>query len=319
LRESSYAQGLFKFSVEGEIDWDSDKLVSFSQYSKYQKCPHAWELEYPLQHKVSSESIYLVYGTAMHNVIQSWLEVCYTKTAKLANDMDLNSMLLNEMKEEYLKRTTACGYHFSTKEELGTFFSDGCQILNYLKKKRSLYFSRKNMKLMGIELPLLMPIDKTRPNVKLTAHLDLVFYDTKMKKYIIIDIKTSKNGWNKYKKKDKNTTDQLLLYKKYFCERFDIDPKSVQIVYFILRQKIDPDSLWPIKRISEFSPSDGSVSLNRVKKSFQNFIDECFDENGQYRDRKHPAIAGPNYYNCRFCPYNDKLDLCPKENRITDV
>ena len=314
--EIKYAQGIFGLSTETEIDWSRDKIVSFSQFSKYRKCPKSWELAYVRKHKVPSESIYFVYGTSMHNTIQTWLHVCYTKTAKAANEMDLNAMLLDNMKTEYVNRVEAHGSHFSTKEELGTFFSDGCQILNYLKKKRSAYFSTKGTKLMAIELPLQAIPDPDRPTIRLQSHLDLVFYDTRDKKYTIIDIKTARRGWNKYKRKDKKTTDQLVLYKKLFCEKFGIDPSDVKIEYFIVRQEIDPDSLWPISRVSQFAPAAGSVSVKRVGKLFQEFIDAGFDATGQYIDKAHPALGGKNYYNCKFCEYKDRQDLCPSENRI---
>lgn len=317
--EVKYAQGIFGLSLGDEIDWKTDKMVSFSQFSKYRKCPRSWELYYVRKKRFPDESIHLVYGTAMHTTIQAFLHTCYTQSVKAANAMDLHQILLEELKSEYKDRLEKCdGVHFSTKEELGTFWMDGCAILDFLKKKRTLYFSTKGTKLMAIELPLLVSPDPNRPTIKLQSHLDLIFYDTDLKKYTIFDIKTSTRGWNEKKRKDKTTTDQLVLYKKLFCDKFGIDPKQVDVVYFILRQKIDPDSLWPIKRVSEFKPASGNVSMKKVMRAFHEFLDDCFDENGQYLDKKHPAIAGKFLYNCRFCPYDEHEDLCPRDNRITE-
>lgn len=314
-----YAQGIFGLSVDREVNWQYDKLVSFSQFAKYRKCPRSWELHYVRKKRFPDESIHLVYGTAMHTTIQMWLHTCYTKRVKDGNAMDLHQLLLDELKREYMERVKKNnGEHFSSKEELGTFWMDGCAILDFLKRKRTTYFSSKNTKLMAIELPMIVEPDPDRPNIRLQSHLDLIFYDTVSKKYTIIDLKTSTRGWGKKKRKDKNTTDQLVLYKKLFCDKFGIDPKQVDVVYFILRQKIDPDSLWPIKRVSEFKPSNGNVSMNRVIRDFDEFLNDCFDEDGQYKDKKHPAIAGKFFYNCRFCPYDEHEDLCPKENRITE-
>ena len=314
-----YATGVFGLVTEGEVNFDTDKIVSFSQYSKYKKCPKSWELHYVRKHKIPSQSISFVYGTAMHETIQSFLHTCYVKSAKAAGEMDLNGLLMESIKNEYKSAVEKSGEHFSSKEQLVEYYSDGVEILKYLKTKRTRYFSTKGTKLIAIELPLTVQPDPSRPNIKLQQHLDLVFYDTVTKRYLILDIKTAKNGWNAYKKKDKSTTNQLVLYKKWFCEKFNIPHDKVDIEYFILRQKIDPDSLWPIKRISQFSPASGKIAMAQLTKDFQSFLDDCFDSTGQYQDKSHPAFAGKGKFNCRFCEYNDREDLCPKANRIENV
>lgn len=314
-----YASGIFGLVTDDAINFDTDKIVSFSQYSKYKKCPKSWELHYVRKQKIPSQSIAFVYGTAMHEVIQSFLHVCYTKSIKKAAELDLNGMLMDVLKREYKTAVEKNGEHFSSREQLIEYYSDGVEILKYLKSKRAKYFSTKGVKLVGIELPLTVQPDPSRPNIKLQQHLDLVFYDSSVKRYLILDIKTAKNGWNQYKKKDKNTTNQLILYKKWFCGKFDIDTDKVDVKYFILRQKIDPDSLWPIKRISEFSPASGKIAISQLTKDFQKFLDDCFDANGEYIDKSHPAFAGKNKWNCTYCDYNERLDLCPLSNRIEHV
>ena len=314
-----YATSIFGLQSEGEINMDTDKIVSFSQYSKYKKCPKSWELHYVRKHKVSKETISFVYGQAMHTTIQTFLHTCYVKSVKEANQTNWEAFLLEQMKNEYKERVEKNGSHFSSKEQLAEYYSDGVEILKFIKSKRTRYFSTKGMKLVAIELPIVAIPDPKRPNIKMQQHLDLVFYDSDSKEYTIVDIKTAKNGWNQYKKKDKATTNQLVLYKKEFCEKYKIDPSKVNIEYFILRQKIDPDSLWPIKRVSQFSPASGKIAVSQVSKDFQNFLDECFDSDGQYIDKSHPALCGKNMFNCRFCEYNDREDLCPVANRIQNV
>jgi hypothetical protein len=317
--ELKYASGIFGLVVEDEINWEVDKIVSYSQYSKYKKCPKSWELRYVRKHKVPAMSIHFVYGTAMHRVIQEYLHTCYTKSVKASNEMDLPSRLMELIKEEYMQAVTESGSHFSSKEQLSEFYKDGCEILNFIKKKRTAYFSTKDTVLIGVELPLTVKPDPKRPNILLQQHLDLVFYDKKSNKYTIMDIKTATRGWNQYKRKDKDTVNQIVLYKKHFCDKFNIDPKNVNVVYFILRQKIDEDSLWSISRVSEFKPSAGSLTIKQLTNSFQSFLDDCFDSNGQYIDKSHPAYAGKNGWNCTYCEYNEREDLCPTQNRINNV
>lgn len=316
----SYGKGIFALAKNRDIDFEKEKVVSHGQFSMYNKCPRSWELRYVRKHRVSNESIDLIFGQAMHTVIQTWLHTIYTRTVKAGNEMDLDAMLLTEMKSEYKERLEKSdGVHFTSPEELSEYYTNGAEILKTLRAKRSTYFSTKQYQLMAIELPLSCSPDEDRPNIILQAFLDLIFYDTFTKKYLIQDIKTSKAGWNDYSKKDKGKVNQLVLYKKYFCDLYSIDPSRVDIQYFILKRKIDPDSLWPQKRIQTFTPSNGSMTIRKLEKEFKEFLDDCFDADGQYTDKKHPAIAGKGFYNCKFCVYKDNEELCPKSNRITEV
>ena len=49
--------------------------ISYSQYSIWANCPLAWKLRYVDDVKFDDSSINTVFGTAMHEVIQEWLEV----------------------------------------------------------------------------------------------------------------------------------------------------------------------------------------------------------------------------------------------------
>lgn len=294
------------------------RQISFSQYGKYFKCPASWKLSYIDKIKISSESIDLVFGQAMHTVIQSWLKVIYTQTVKKANEMDLNKMLLDNMKSEYLSRMKKQGAHFSTPEEMSSYFNSGVEILNYLKKKRTAYFSTKHTELIAIEYPLCYIVDEKNPNIRFTGYVDLIFYNKQSKKYTVIDLKTSGTGWSDYKKKDDLTTDQLLIYKKILADILKVDPASIDIIYFILKRKINEDSLWPQKRIQEFSPASGTISLKRIEKRLQEFVSQCFTETGDFNVKRHyPAMAGNNMKNCLFCSYNTE-QLCPTKDRICE-
>ncbi len=100
---------------------------------------------------------------------------------------------------------------------------------------------------------------------------------------------------------------------------YDLPYDRVDVEYFIVKRKIDLDSLYPQKRIQVFAPSNGKLTIKKLEKEFLDFLRTCFNEDGTYIDRKHPAIAGENYYNCRFCVFNENEELCPKSDRITKI
>lgn len=306
---------LFSLSIK-DVDWKTDKVISHSQYALHSKCPKAWELKYIHTKRFSDESIFVVFGQAMHTVVQEWLKQIYTVSVKSSNEIDWSARLKEELISEYKIRVEKNGGHFSSPEELSKYLYNGTEILNFLKKKRAGYFSTKGMKLIAIELPLCHPPVEEQPNVKFIGSIDLVFYDSKRKRYLIIDLKTSKKGWKDWHKKDKVKTDQIILYKKYFSEQFNVPIDNIDVEFMIFRSEIDPDAMWPVKRIQEFKPSDGKVSVNRAVKNVEEFIRTCFNEDGSYNtDKIYVARAGDGGRNCRFCPYADKYDLCPKENR----
>ena len=49
--------------------------ISYSQLSMYNDCPLRWKLNYVDKLSISESNIYLIFGTAMHEVIQTYLEV----------------------------------------------------------------------------------------------------------------------------------------------------------------------------------------------------------------------------------------------------
>ena len=108
---------------------DGDSKVSYSQYTMYANCPHQWKLNYMDGLRKSDPSIHLVFGTAMHETIQHWLDVLYNKSIDEANEIDLGSMLYDQMLSEYKVMHESCGFHFSNNSEMKEFLQDGVDIL----------------------------------------------------------------------------------------------------------------------------------------------------------------------------------------------
>ena len=70
----------------------------------------------------------------MHEVIQFWVKTIYEVSAKAANELDLNTMLLAKMKKLYSDLMKVEGSeHFTTPDQLTEFWQDGCAILDFLR------------------------------------------------------------------------------------------------------------------------------------------------------------------------------------------
>lgn len=306
---------IFKFEDTTDKKWK--KIISFSQLSKYATCPRRWKLTYIDRIKEDKPSIDLVFGNAMHEVAQLWVKESLTKSAKAGDSMDFESLLKTYMKQFYLESVAENnGVHFSTPSQLAEYYSDGVAALNYLRKKRKELFSSRKTKIIAIELPILYPIDPEYPGVKFNAYLDLVLYDVERSKFLIKDFKTSKKTWNDYKKKDNNTTDQLVLYKRLFSQQYDVPEDDIEVEFVILKRKINEDSMWVERRTQYFAPSQGKISTNKATKRALNFVHQAFNKDGTFKDAAYPAFTGPMGFNCTFCPFNDNEQLCPSKNRI---
>jgi len=210
------------------------------------------------------------------------------------------------MTKEYKKTMAIYGIKFTTRSEMNEFYDDGIQILDFLKKNRSAYFSTRNMKLVGVELPIYYPVSDDS-EIMMKGFLDLVFED-RDGNIEIWDIKTSTKGWNKWQKADKTKTAQLVLYKKFFSEQYGYPLDRIQVRYFIVKRKLWEEAMFAQKRVQEFVPPHGKPTLNKIESSFND--DGTYNTVGEF-----PALAGKNNKNCRWCPFKDS-ELCNKKERI---
>ena len=311
--KGSKIDNIFRFGVREP--GPNDSKVSYSQYTMYANCPHQWKLNYMDGNRTFDPSLHLVFGTAMHETLQSWLDVLYNKSPKEATQLDLGKMLYDGMVSEYKVMREQTGVDFSTPSQMEEFLEDGIEILNFITKNRIDYFNTRQLRLVAIELPIYSKAIESH-NVHMMGFLDLVFEDTYQNKLVIWDIKTSTRGWNKYQKTDKTKTAQLVLYKKFLSEQYSYPIDKIDVKYFIVRRKLDEGMMYAQKRVQEFTPSNGKPTVNKITKSFEDFIRNAFNEDGSYRtESEFPALAGKNNKNCKYCPWKTDYEKCPKENR----
>lgn len=288
-----------------KVNYEVEKNISYSQLSLYNSCQYKWYLSYPKKLAPYQPSIHTVFGTALHETVQTWLEVLYDDSVKAANEMDLSELLMDRMKKTYKKeRYNNSNQDFTTPQELQEFHNDGVEILNHLKKKRSLYFGTKSTYLVGCEIPILIDL---KPGVVFKGFIDVVLYNTNTSKYYILDIKTSTRGWSDYEKKDETKISQILLYKEFFAKQFGVDVESIEVEYFIVRRKIFEGGEFVPKRVQEFKPASGKIKRGKALSSMNQFVLESFDDTGNFIDREYPKQ--PSKSACMFCAFKES-PLC---------
>ena len=289
-----------------EIDWRYQKLISYSQFSIYKTCSWRWHLQYREKHKVFTDNIHNIFGTAIHEAIQHYLTVMYKVSTAAADREDIVGMFENRYrelyKEKYKKNNNK---HLSTAQEMREFYEDGVDILEYFKKNKTKYFSKRGYHLVGCEVPIHIIPNQDLNHVIYQGHLDVVLYHEPTQTHEIIDIKTSTRGWSDYEKKDELKPSQVVLYKKYYSQQYKVPEDKISVVYFILKRKIPSESKYTISRIQEFKPSSGKIKMGKVSQSFNSFIEECFGK--EIAPQPNPSAS-----NCRFCPFSKDTKLCGK-------
>ncbi len=280
--------------------------ISYSQFSMWGQCPLRWKLNYVDKLKRFSGNIHTVFGSAMHTVLQTYLTTFYSKTITEADSLDLNDMLFTELKNEFIESKKTSEGDPCTKEDLQSFYKDGVSLLDWFKKNKSMYFSKRGYELLGIEIELNYKLGE---GLNFIGFMDVVIKDTVRDRIKIIDLKTSTKGWNKWMKADKVKTNQLLLYKQFYSKEFDVPTDKIDIEYFILKRKLYENVDFPQRKVQLFTPAHGKPSLNKVLYKLKEFVDSCFDEQGNYLLKEYDTNESKK--TCRFCEFN-QTEYCDK-------
>jgi hypothetical protein len=294
------------------------KNVSFSQYSKWLKCPMEWKLSYIDKLAPYEASIHTTFGTAIHAALQEYLRLLYTVGTAEADALDAFGLFKKEYEEGLKDLKIATDEQLKLSEEerdtLGLitqdvvkeFENDGKVILDHVLaySQRGKHFPSKKYELVGIELPLEIPLKGG--TILYKGFLDIVLRDKLTKKVLILDFKTSTNGWNKYQKADRTKIDQLLLYKRFYNQMFKVPMTDIEIEFFVVKRKLYEDVAFPQQRIQRISPPDGKISMKQVETSFLEFINAGFDAAGEYnKDGVFPKQPGKAKKNCKYCIFKE--------------
>ena len=290
-----------------EINYSFQRSVSYSQYSIYATCPHQWYLSYVENKNPYQATIHTVFGTAFHETLQKYIDVMYNESGAAADRLDLETLFTDRFRAIYSEEYEKTKEHFTNAQEMREFYDDGVAIIKWIKTRRNKLFTVRKVKLLGIEMPLLVGLNK---NVYLKGYIDFVLYDEDLQKVYIYDIKTSTRGWGEREKKDDNKLAQILLYKEYFGRQFGFDVDRIEVEYFIVKRKIWEASEFPIPRVQSFKPASGKTKRRQAVEKMENFIKDCFDEFGKPQIKSYLKQIGES--SCKWCPYANKLELCDK-------
>jgi len=273
--------------------------VSFSQYSTFLKCPHKWYLDYVKNLRVFDANINTAFGTAIHETLQLYLQTLYQISLKEAEEINLREVFMESFNSE-IKKVRDNGTEVD-EETFTDFCFDGEDILSAFTKttNRLKYFPAKDYELVGIEIPIQIPI---KNNVDFVGFIDIVLKEKNKEKYRIIDFKTSSSGWNKYMKEDESKYAQLHLYKSVYSKKFNVPLNAIDVEFYIVKRKLYENVSFPQSRIQVFVPPNGPRAIKESINSFIEFLDYGFNSDGTYNtDNEYPKYPGKAKKNCKWC------------------
>lgn len=281
------------------------RSVSFSQLSLYCSCPSRWNRFYRLNEVPDQPNINLSFGTGFHETIQEWLQFYYENTLKAAMAFDIEASLLEHFRSAYAKDKARAGKDFTTPAEMQEYYEDGCAILEFFRKNIKKYFDKKrdgSIWYVGSEIPIYYNL-KGKAYYK--GFVDALVYNELEDRWLIIDFKTSRAGWAQSTKVDFLKTSQVVLYKKFLSEQFNIPIDNIDVEYLIVKRKVPEDAEFPAmrQRVQIFSPANKKPSINKAYALVESFLQGALNEDGTYRDRDYETNGSVS--NCKYCVFKN--------------
>ena len=194
--------------------------ISYSELKDWVFCAFYHKLTRIEKLKGFKGNEYTAFGTAVHNVCEKKLlkenidfGVYFTDSFadcidKLPSDVAINNRLVEDM------------------------VGQGKELLPEIEIALDDYFGEYEV--LAVELPLYEPI-KTEEEYLFKGYIDAVVA-TPDKKVHIFDWKTCSWGWDSKRRSDKMTTYQLTLYKHFFAQKMDIEPKDIETHFALLKR-----------------------------------------------------------------------------------
>ena len=255
--------------------------ISYSELRIWSECPRKHKLLYIDKLKGFQGNEYTAFGSSIHalceNAVQNLIEESdYDEFFSLHFERELEQLGPDfEKREDLVEQMRNQGKKLSP------------QILPALKE------SFGEFEVVSVEEKLYEKImNFSLDNLVFKGYIDLVI-KTNDGKYHVIDWKTCSWGWDREKRNSKMITYQLTLYKKFFCQKHDIDPKLVETHFALLKRTAKKDNV-EIFRVTS-GPKKTSNATDLLHKALINIDRKMYIKN-------RLSCKGCEFYKTKHCP-----------------
>jgi len=257
--------------------------ISYSELKTWTDCAWKHKLNYVDRINQFKGNEYTAFGTALHTVCENL--VC-------ENNVDPKTLF----QEEFLKNLREIKENDAELTLRGDLVNQmrvqGDQIIDYILPALKRYFG--SFKLIEVEEKLFEPITDQEYDFK--GFIDLVV-QTKDGKYHVIDWKTCSWGWDTRKKSDKMITYQLTLYKHFWAQKHNVDPKDIQTHFALLKRTAKKDMVELFKVTSGAKKTENALKL--LNKALYNIKRKSHIKNKLSCYGKYGVCE---YYKTKYCP-----------------
>ncbi len=281
---------------------DTDNIhISFSEFSLYSECAHKHLIFKYLNLDTQDQSIHLFFGNAIHEAIELGVKnnLSNEQRAKYFSDKFRKDMMDNMVDSEQFK-------------DVDDFIEQGEHILNILDTEVLL----KGYRVISVEEELYEVVYK---KFRFKGFIDLVAYNPKTGRYLIIDWKTSGEKWDVNKKlRDAIFLCQMRFY-KYFWAKKNVEPLNIidckYIVLNRLKNKKNKSNGFGEIQIVDVNSTEDEVfeSLTKLGDTLRNIhVEKVFPK---------VKFTGNERFHCMFCKYKGGVHpLCnSKYNQYVEL
>jgi len=243
--------------------------ISYSEFRQYQVCPYLYKLQYVDGIDLFEDNMFFAFGKALHKVAEvqlgteeekDWRELFeltflqYLMEIKKKNSSyEFDEILLMEMRAQ--GKILAPIIKSSLKEYFGDF--------EVLGREKEFYEEIRNLNLLK------------KMNFK--GFIDLVIKTKKDNKVIILDFKSSTFGWYGRDRNDKLKLYQLIYYKHFYAQKYNIDLNDIETYFCLLKRTVKKDYVEIFKITSGEKRINNALQL--LEKSINSIIEGKFWKN----------------------------------------
>jgi hypothetical protein len=252
--------------------------ISYSELKDWKFCAFYHKLTRVEKIDGFTGNEYTAFGSALHSVCEK----------KLLNEELDEDFFVKELQKNIAALDDD---HKVNKKLVNDMVGQGNRIIPEIEEALNDYF--EEYEVVAVELPLMEDIEGE--DYKFKGYIDAVVA-TPDGKIHIFDWKTCSWGWDAKRRSEPMTTYQLTLYKKFFCQKMNVNPKDVETHFALLKRTAKQN------RVEFFRVTSGEKKTENVLKLLNTALYNI--KNKRYIKNRLSCTSG---YGCKFY----KTEHCP--------
>ena len=253
------------------------KHISYSEWKNWHICPHYHKLTYIDDLSAFKGNIFTAFGKAMHTVC----EVTLTKTDEYRSQEKIIKLLKESFVKELKALPEGAQIEAASEHNLQEWMNDGIAIIPDIYRSLVEKFGKlgEDWEVLAAEEQLYEPISEfEEAEKKFKGFIDLVAYTKKDKKLHLIDWKTCSWGWPPKKKSNKILAYQLVFYKHYYAQKYEVDPKDLECHFVLLKRTAKPGQKAEFVRVTA-AKKRTQDALKSLTTALHNIVNKRYIKN----------------------------------------